>query len=363
MKTFLLLLSVCCLTYTIGLGQTSDAQNSTNEELSFVSLEDAGFNRIEIDNLLTDVYDMARKDLRGIVVIKNDQIVLEEYYNTFWRKMIHDVRSAGKSITTLLLGVAIKEGLIESLDQSVYSLFSEEKNPSINKDYKKIKLRHLLDMSSGLDADTDNSETLGHVGRWIASDDWKSYLLNVPLIAQPGKDFVYADIHAVLIGLAIEEASGMSLKDYAQQKLFGPLGFEPGYWYTNPANQTGAAGNIHLTTYDFAKLGMLILNKGAWNGQQIIDPGYIEEVINSKNLDISDYWNIADSYGMMWYKASRTYDGKAFDYLFAAGSGGNQLIVVPDEKMVIAITSAAYGRGYGHRRSSFIMRRILTALE
>lgn len=82
-------------------------------ELPSVSLEDAGFNRDSIDNLLNEMNDLARKDFRGIVVIKNDQIVLEQYYNTFWRKTIHDIRSAGKSITALLLGVAIKEGLVD----------------------------------------------------------------------------------------------------------------------------------------------------------------------------------------------------------------------------------------------------------
>lgn len=341
--------------------QNSDAQ--LFKELPTVSLEEAGFNRDSIENLIDRIYETQYKDFRGLVVIKDNHIVIEEYFNTFWRNTIHDIRSAGKSVTALLLGVAMKEGLIESLDQSVYSLFSAHKNPSINEDYKKIKLRDVLDMSSGLDADSDDSRTVGHAGNWIAQDDWKEYLLNVPLKSKPGEKFVYADIHPLLIGLAIEEASGMSLKDYAQEKLFDPLGIKQVYWYTNAANQTGAAGNLYLTTLDFAKLGMLITNEGKWDNQQIINPDYIKSLINSKNLSVSDWFSLADSYGMFWYKSSRTFGGEKIDYMFGSGIGGNHLIVVPKEKMVIALTSSAYGQRYQHGRSFAIMSKILNALE
>ena len=263
----------------------------------------------------------------------------------------------------MLLGVAITEGLIESLDQSVYSLFSEKKNTSINEDYKKITVRHLLDMSSGLDADTDDTQTPGHAGNWMPMDDWKPYLLNVPLVKEPGTNWAYADIHALLIGLAIEEASGMSLKEYARKKLFGPLGMDEVYWYTNASNQTGAAGNLYLTTLDFAKLGLLVGNKGKWKGKQLIDQAYIDELIIRKSFDISDYFHIADFYGMMWYKSNRTFGKYTVDYLFASGNGGNHLVVIPELSMVIALTSSAYGPGPSHTRSYNIMRKVLTALE
>ncbi len=263
----------------------------------------------------------------------------------------------------MLLGVALNDGLIENLDQNVHSLFSESNYSSINEDYKKIKLRHLLDMSSGLDADTEKPQTIGHAGNWIARDDWKEYLLNVPLQSQPGQEWVYADINAVLIGLAIEEASGMSLRDYAQQKLFDPLGIEQVYWYTNASNQTGAAGNLYISTLDFAKLGLLVVNEGDWDGNQIIDPKFIKELVTHENFDLSEIISLADSYGMMWYKTSRTFGKKNLDYLFASGNGGNHLVVVPDEKMIIALTSSAYGPGYGHGRSYAIMSKIFAALD
>lgn len=333
------------------------------QTFSSISLEKAGFNRDSIQNLLTALDETPHKDFRGLVVMKDDKIVLEEYYNTFWRKTVHDIRSAGKSITALLLGISIKEGLIRDLDQTVYSLFSEKKNRSINPDYKKIKLRHLLDMSSGLDADSDDARTPGQAGQWIGKDDWKDYLLNIPLKSKPGQKWVYADIHALLIGLAIEEASGMSLRDYAQEKLFTPMGIEQVYWYTNIANQTGAAGNLYITTLDFAKLGLLVLNRGQWDEKQLIDSGYMDELLEHKKFNLKDYFPFADSYGLFWYKSTRVYGNKELDYLFASGNGGNHLIVVPKERLVIALTSSAYGPGYGQGRSYTIMSMILAALE
>ncbi|WP_462251268.1 serine hydrolase domain-containing protein [Ekhidna sp.] len=336
----------------------SPAQDSG---LQNASLEEVGLNRDSIENLIHLINTTPNKDFRGLVVIKDNKLVIEEHFNSYMWNTIHDIRSAGKSVTALVLGVALKEGLFESLDQSVYSLFSESKNPNINQDYKKIKLRDLLDMASGLDADSDNGRSPGQASNWISLTDWKEYVLNIPLKSKPGEAFVYADIHPLLIGLAIEEATGMSLKEYAQKKLFDPLGIKQVYWFTNASNQTGAAGNLYLTTIDFAKLGLLVTNNGKWNDQQIISEDYIQAIINSKR-PLPEGWP-ADGYGMFWYKKTQTFAGKELDYLYGSGYGGNHLVVVPDENIVIALTSSAYGQPYQHGRSFAITSKVLNALE
>ena len=332
------------------------------QELPFTSLKESGFNQDSIESLIKLINDTPPNDFRGLVVIKNNQIVIEEYFNTFWRNSIHDIRSAGKSVTALLLGIALKEGLVQNLEQDLYSFFPENKYPTLNEDYKKIKLKHLLNMSSGLDADTDRPQTTGHAVNWIAKDNWRDYLLQVPLNSKPGKKWVYADINPLLISAVIEEKSGMSLKDYAKEKLFDPLGIKQFYWYTNEANQTGAAGNLYLSTLDFAKLGVLVVNEGKWKDTLIIDQEYIKS-LSEETFDLSDDNPFADAYGMLWYKSHRTFGKKKLDYLFASGNGGNHLIVIPEEEMVIALTSSAYGKGYGHSRSFNIMSKILASLE
>ena len=354
-----LIIIVPCLYLSI----FSYGQRRTVPNLQSIAIEDAGFNPDSIDNLYTRIENTEKKDFRGLVVIKDNKIAIEWYFNTFWRNHIHDIRSAGKSITSLLLGVAINDGIVQNLDQDVYSCFPKEKYPYVHEDYKKIKIKHLLDMSSGLDADSDDSQTPGNAGQWIGKDEWVNYILSVPMIEEPGKRWVYADINAALIGAIIEEKSGMSLRDFAREKVFDPLSIKEFYWYTNAANQTVAVGTLYLSTLDFAKLGVLVSNNGKWGGEQIIQSDYIKRLLTHKVFDLRDYWYLTDAYGMLWYKAERTYNGKKFDYLFASGNGGNHLVVVPEENIVIAMTSSAYGQGYPHRRAYAILGKVLSALE
>ena len=349
--------------FGLGLTISSYGQRKPIPNLPTISLEDAGFNVDSINNLYTVIENTRHKDFRGMVVIKNNKIAIEWYFNSFWRNHIHDIRSAGKSITSLLLGAAIKEGLVQNLDQDVYSFFPKEKYPSVHEDYKKVKIKHLLDMASGLDADTDDSQTPGNAGQWIEKDEWFQYLLSIPLVEKPGEKWVYADINAALIGAIIEEQSGLSLRDFAREKVLAPLGIKEFYWSTNAANQTVAAGNLYLSTLDFAKLGVLVTNKGKWGNEQIIEAEYVEKLLKRKVFNITDWFFLADHYGMFWYKAQGTFNDKKIDYLFASGNGGNHLVVVPEENMVIALTSSAYGQGYPHARAYTFFKKILTALE
>ena len=345
------------------LSISSYGQKPPVSNLPVGSLEDAGFNRDSLNVLDDIIYNTQHGDFIGLVVIKNNKLVVEYYYNTFWRNHILDIRSAGKSITSLLLGVAIKEGLVQDLEQDVYSFFPKGKYPSMHEDFKKIKIKHLLDMASGLDADSDRPETPGQAGNWGEKDEWVEYFLTVPLAEEPGGKFVYADINAALIGAIIEETSGMSLRDFAKKNVFDPLGIKEFYWYTNAANQTVGSGTLYLSTLDFAKLGVLVANEGKWGDEQIVQPEYIEKLLAREAFDLSDWWSLSDNYGMLWYKTQRTFNGRKFDYLWASGRGGNQLIVVPEENMVIALTSTAYGPRYGHSRAYDFLGKVLNALE
>jgi CubicO group peptidase (beta-lactamase class C family) len=173
MRPYILLLSLFLFSCSKGQTQATDKLKKPISDLPIATLEKSGLVKDSIESLLRYINDTPPNDFRGLVVIKNNKLVIEEYFNTYWRNSIHDIRSAGKSVTALLLGIALKEGLVKSLDQDVYSFFPENKNPNVNKDYKKITLRHLLDMSSGLDADTDKLQTTGHEVNWIAKDNWK----------------------------------------------------------------------------------------------------------------------------------------------------------------------------------------------
>ncbi len=169
--------------------------------------------------------------------------------------------------------------------------------------------------------------------------------------------------NAVLIGAIIEEKSGMSLRDYAKQKVFDPLEIKEFYWYTNASNQTGAAGNLYISTLDFAKLGLLVANKGKWENKYIADGNYMSRLLSEHSSAIGDNNPLADGYGMLWYRTKRKFGNREVSYLWASGNGGNHLVVVPKENMVIAMTSGAYGNSYPHTRAYFILSKIFRALK
>ncbi len=301
-------------------------------------------------------------DFRGLVVIKDNKLVVEEYFNTYWRETIHDIRSAGKGVTSLLLGIAIDKGLIKNAEQSIYDFFPHPKFAQPDQGaHRDIKIKHLLTMSSGLNADDNDENSPGNTGNWLMKDNWVNFALSLPMIFAPGEKYVYNDVCPMLIGAIIEKTSGKKLSDFAKENLFSPLDIREFYWYTAPNGSTGPMGNLYISTLDFAKLGQLVVNKGQWQGKKIVSPTWIQE-ISQKRFDISKDDPYADAYGYFWFSATKEVNGKKYDCVYASGNGGNLLFVVPSENLVVSLTSSAYGQGYGHRRSHNILRYVLGSL-
>ncbi len=322
-----------------------------------VGLIEVGINPDSIKNLLNLINTTPPNDFRGLVVIKDSKLVLEEYFNTYWRATIHDIRSAGKSVTALLLGIAIDKGLVKDVEQNIYAFFPEYESAN----HKEIKIKHLLIMSSGLDADVFDENSEGNGLNWIAKDDWVKHLMQLSIKFKPGEEWVYNDAAAMLIGAIIEETSGQKLSDFANDNLFKPLGIKEYYWFTGSGNRTGAMGNLYISTLDFAKIGLLVLNQGRWRGEQIISNSWIRE-ISKPRLSIKGIDPFAKEYGYFWYLSDTMLNGQEFKYIYAAGNGGNLLFVVPEENLVVALTSSAYGQEYGQNRSNNIFQYILKSI-
>ncbi|MFK7972756.1 MAG: serine hydrolase domain-containing protein [Bacteroidia bacterium] len=359
MKDLLLLLSMLLLG-NVCLSQTDlpHPLKPAMPDLPAITLEEAGMKADTIDKLLDLIHTTKPFDFRGMVVIKDEKLVVEEYFKTYWRATIHDIRSAGKSVTALLLGIAIDQGLVESIEQDVFDFFPAFKKPN----QVPIKLKHLLTMSSGLDADVFDEESPGNAINWVAKDDWVAHVLSLSMKFEPGEKWVYNDACAMLIGAVIEEKSGMKLADFAKEHLFDPLGITEYYWYSGAGNRTGPMGNLYLSALDFAKIGAVVLHKGRWKEKQVVSESWIAEITQPR-LDIEAQNPFAKSYGYFWYISTVTIDGKSFEYVFAAGNGGNLLIIVPEEKLVVSLISSAYGEGRGEFRSNIIFQYVLKSIK
>lgn len=318
-----------------------------------------GLSQDSIRLLVQQIKDQKKYDMRGLVVIKDDQLVVEEYFNTYWRATLHDIRSAGKSITAILMGIAINKGLIRDVEQPVYEFFQDIPGTVLpTEKHRQIKIKHLLMMSSGLDADFNDLNSTGHVLHWIAEDDWIKSALSLPMKFEPGSQYVYNDVCAMLTGAIIQKVAGQTLEAFAKAHLFDPLDIKDFYWYTTPGGITAGMGNLYLTNLDFAKIGWLLLNKGNWQGQQIVAEDWVVEM-SKKRIDISELDPFSNYYGYFWYTAQSTINNQQYEYFLASGNGGNKLYVIPQENMVISIQSSAYGKGYGHFRSKYILEAIL----
>jgi CubicO group peptidase (beta-lactamase class C family) len=295
------------------------------------------------------------KDLKGIVILRHGNLVAESYFNGDTANTLHDIRSAAKSITATLMGIAIDQGMIKSVDDSIANYL-----PNLPRDGKqRITIRDLLNMRSGLDANDNDPASPGNETRLDASTDWMKSVYAVPVKAPPGEQYLYVSINAFLVGAIIENASHMRLDQFAEQHLFSPLGIAHYNWRHVPIDRTTGQGNLEITTRDEAAVGQLFLEKGRYHHRQIVSPGWIEHCV-ANQVQIAAIDPYADYYGYMWYTKTESVGKRSILVHFASGNGGNKIYLVPSLNMVIAITASAYNQPYRHQRSHDILLKVLS---
>jgi CubicO group peptidase (beta-lactamase class C family) len=295
-------------------------------------------------------------DLKGIVVLCDGQRVSENYFNGDTAESSHDIRSATKSITATLLGIAIQRGLVHSIDDSIARYL-----PGLPLDGKqKITIRDLLTMRSGLAANDDDPLSPGNEDNLDKATDWLRAAYAVPMKEEPGQTYVYCSIDAFLTGVIVSNASRMPLDSFARKYLFGPLGIERFTWAKAAGGQTKGQGNLSIRTRDLASIGQMYLDGGISHRERILATSWIEQSWH-KQVPISSSDPYADFYGFMWYYKDEPSNTEKTSVYFASGNGGNKIYVVPSRHLVVAITSSAYGHGYGQRRSESILLNILAA--
>ncbi|MEO7732540.1 MAG: serine hydrolase [Kofleriaceae bacterium] len=294
-------------------------------------------------------------DLRAVVVRRDGAIVAERYYNGELPTELHDIRSAGKSVTALLAGIAIDRGQIAGVGARIASLLPEASVLT------SATFEDLLTMRSGLAANDEDPASPGNEDRLDAAADPAGFAFAVPSARGAGEHYQYNSLTAYLVGLVVERATGQHLDELAAQALFAPLGITQWRWQRDLAGHTKGQGNLALTARDLAKLGELVRNRGSYDGHRVISEAWIRDslAIHVRTSDVDPY---ADGYGYLWYARTHRVADRDIAVSFASGNGGNKIYVVPSEHLVVAITSSAYGHGYGQRRSQAILLAILTAL-
>jgi CubicO group peptidase (beta-lactamase class C family) len=297
-------------------------------------------------------------DVHAVVVARHGKLVFEQYFSgtdqpwgrpegayDFEASTKHDMRSASKSVVSLLVGIAIDRRLIASVDTPAIDFFPNYAELR-SAGWEHITLRHLLTMSSGLRWDenrfwTDPANDEPHLG---SEPDPIRYVLSKPIAAPPDAIWVYNGGGTDLLGAIIERVSGKPLDAFAREYLFEPLKITDFEWKSYPRNgKISAAAGLRLRPRDAAKIGQLVLNDGAWNGRQVVPPDWIMKSIVPR-FQARGYFGGLFYYGFQWWMGRTLHGERDVKWVAAMGWGGQRIFVVPEFDLVVMVTSGLYGK-------------------
>jgi CubicO group peptidase (beta-lactamase class C family) len=296
----------------------------------------------------------------GMLVIRNGAVVFEKsyrhdydklfvgkgapalynYYDPEWhpywkRGDLHTMQSVSKSITSTLVGIALHRGELPSVDAKLMPYFSAFRTkPDPRRDA--LTLRHVLTMTTGFkwdESSTSYTDATNNCAEMEARPDWIQYVLDQPMAEEPGKTFVYNSGATQLLSYLIKKATGKEADDYAKEHLFGPLGIEYA-WKRTPKGLADTEGGLYLRPRDLAKIGLLFLKDGVWDGRRILPEGWVKAA-TAWSVDTRD--SAGHGYGYKWWVLSRKGPG-AYEAYAANGYGGQRLIVVPELNLLGVFT-------------------------
>ena len=256
-------------------------------------------------------------------------MVFEEYFNGWDETGIHQLFSVTKSVISCLIGIAVEEGLLE-INQTVLSFFPDKVIDNLDADKQNITIEHLLTMSSGLSW----IEAI-HDGIGFSSDDPVQYILDRPMVAAPGEEFNYNSGNAHLLSAILQNVTGQSTLNYAQEKLFDYLGIDNLSWDIDAQGIYFGGHGLSLCSQDMAKFGFLYLNNGTWDGYQVIPEDWVE-------ASITKYTYTVDSadYGYLFWLYPE------FDHYAAQGFMGQRILIFPKYDFIAIVTSPSYSTVY-----------------
>jgi len=309
--------------------------------------------------------------ITSIVIARQGDVICETYFEGD-ASTLRDTRSVTKSVTGMLVGVAIDKGFLPGASAAVLPFFAD-KQPLQNLDRRKwqITIEDLLTMSSILECNDSNSFSQGHEERMYLVEDWVKFTLDLPVRGFPswsakpadcphGRSFSYCTAGAVTLGEIVERASQSSVQEFAAENLFGPLDIREMKWGTGPLGTANTGGGLALRSRDLLKLGQLYMQGGQWQGNAVISREWVDASLRPHvRVDAER------DYGyLFWLQKFKTAAGKEHAAFYMAGNGGNKVAIFPEAQVVVVITSIDYNtRGMHQRTNQLLTDYILPALE
>ena len=286
----------------------------------------------------------------NLSIIRNGFLVTDFYKFPFKKGEKHVIHSVTKSLLSGLVGIAIDKGFIKSVKTKVKDFFPDKMSSAMDENIKHITLEHLLMMASGLKTEDSWRYKWKGLTKMRSHDDWVQYLLNLSMERAPGTKFEYSNGVSYLISAILYKATQLRPQEFAQKYLFEPLGISKSdvRWEVDPRGIHIGWGGMLMRPIDMAKFGLLYLNKGVWEGEQIISKNWVESS-TKKYLDSDLFKN----YGYLWWSGPAYFNveigwrlrwnfGFKSDpienYFMAVGFMGQFIYIIPDRNMVVVFT-------------------------
>ena len=274
--------------------------------------------------------DQKHINLHSVLIVRNGYIVAEAYFHPYTADTPHQIASVTKSVIDILLGIAIDRGSIRGVDQPLLDFFPGRSIANVDARKQAITLEHLLTMTSGLDC-KDRSGTDEQMQQ---SSGWVQYILDLPMAHVPGTQFSYCSGGPHLLSAVLEKATGLKTRDFANVRLFTPLGIRAASdieWGSDPQGYTLGGYGLYLTPRNMAKLGYLYLKQGQWAGQQIVPSQWVTASLTTHSIWTDEGRR---DYGYLWWLYP------AHSYYSMMGMAGQQVHILPKRHMVVVFTAA-----------------------
>lgn len=286
----------------------------------------------EVNNIVSRAGNGAFGDIHSLLILKGDELLAEEYFGGYNADSIHFQYSVTKSISSLLIGIAMDQGYLSSVDQKLYDLFPEYGNQIAHWNDQKagITLKNVLTMSAGYQWDEwtyTYTDIRNDANKLIRSEDLMKFVLDLPLAHEPGSRFTYNSGCSMLLSGIIQNTTGMSLETFAEKNLFSKLGIEEWHWEQGKDGVFNSGWGLHLKPWDMLKIGRMVRDGGLWEGDRIVSESWLK----------ASQTNHIASYGYQWWLSS--------GFFSARGWGGQVIAIVPEDDLVVVTTAGNFSGG------------------
>jgi CubicO group peptidase (beta-lactamase class C family) len=289
--------------------------------------EEQGFDSAKLADVLVTIQETV-PNVHSLLILRNGSVLLDAYFYPYDGSTPHEVASVTKSLTTTLIGIAIDQGKL-SLDQPVLSFFPDRTIANRDERKERMTVGDLASMTSGLDCVAVPDEPT--LGAMFGSPDWVQFVLDLPMVAEPGTTFAYCSPATHLLSAVLTQATGMTEFEFAQEYLFGPLDMTDVSWPEDPQGFSTGWGDAMLHPRDMAKIGQLWINGGVWDGKRIVSQEWVKDAATIHAVTDDD----STDYGYGWWVERESEVGGEFS---AVGRGGQHIVVFPAVQTVVVTT-------------------------